>query len=70
MMKIVVFVSLILSAGLSLSQTIVGNPTATQTITQPVGTSLNDNTFNSVRWVASSYNWSQSPSADLTVPGA
>jgi hypothetical protein len=49
---------------------IVQAPLAGQTVTQPAGTTLNVNTFASIRYVTPSFNFSQSPAADLSAAGA
>jgi hypothetical protein len=49
---------------------IVPTPSASQTIVQSVGTSLNTNTFNGIRYVVPSDNWSQTLAVNLATPGA
>jgi hypothetical protein len=46
------------------------SPPSNQNIAQPVGTSFNANTFNGVRYVAASDNWSQTVSANLAIPSS
>jgi hypothetical protein len=68
-------VLLLLLACLTLgdAQTVVTNPTASQTIAQPVSggttTSLNINNLENARY-ADQFNWIQSPSANLSVAGS
>jgi hypothetical protein len=46
------------------------SPPSNQTIAQPVGTSFNANTFNGVRYVTASDNWSQTVSGNLATPNS
>jgi hypothetical protein len=62
-------VGLLLSGPL-LCQNVVVNPTSNQNIVQPAGTGLNDNNFNSIRYVAASDNWAVTTSTNLSTPGA
>ncbi len=45
-------------------------PTASQTIAQPDGTQFATNNLANIRYVTSSWNWSQTPSDNLATPGA
>lgn len=49
---------------------IVVNPVASQNLIQPVGTVFNANVFEKTRYVDASWNWSQSPVADLSAAGS
>lgn len=57
----------LLLPGVLLAQNVVVNPTGNQNIVQPAGTSLNDNTFNQIRYYTASDNWTQSPSSPTTL---
>ncbi|HTS37815.1 MAG TPA: hypothetical protein VMH04_19225 [Candidatus Solibacter sp.] len=46
------------------------NPTATQSIAQPVGTQFSSNNLANIRYVTSSWNWSQTPADNLGSPGS
>lgn len=46
------------------------NPSFNQVITQPQGTSFSVNSLSNVIFVVPSFNWAQSPSDDLSAPGA
>ena len=46
------------------------SPPSNQNIAQPVGTSFNANTFNGVRYVTASDNWSQTVSGNLATPNS
>ena len=47
---------------------VLTSPPSNQNMQQPVGTSFNDNTFNGVRYVTASDNWSQTANANLATP--
>ena len=47
---------------------VLTSPPSNQNMEQPVGTSFNDNTFNGVRYVTASDNWSQTVNANLATP--
>ena len=46
------------------------SPSGSQNVAQPVGTSFNDNTFNDVRYVTPSDNWSQTVTGNLATPNS
>jgi len=46
------------------------SPSASQNIAQPEGTQFSTNNLANIRYVTSSWNWSQSPSDNLSTPGA
>lgn len=46
------------------------SPLVSQAFVQPVGTSLNANTFNNIRYVTASDNWSQTVSVNLSSAGS
>lgn len=54
----------------SLGQAIVGGPIITQSVVQPLGTSLNVNTLSNIRYVTPSYNWTQTLAVDWSATGA
>jgi hypothetical protein len=58
MKVITILVGLVAFAVSAFTQNVVVNPTGNQNVVQPSGTSLNDNTFNNIRYAASSDNWS------------
>ena len=49
---------------------VVTSPSGSQNVAQPVGTSFNDNTFNNVRYVTPSDNWSQTVTGNLATPNS
>lgn len=46
------------------------SPSASQNIAQPVGTQFSTNNLANIRYVAASWNWLQSPTDNLSTPGA
>jgi hypothetical protein len=49
---------------------VLSAPPSNQNIVQPVGTSFNDNTFNGVRYVTPSDNWSQTVTGNMAAPNS
>jgi hypothetical protein len=48
---------------------VVTNPTSSQNIVQPSNTNFSANNYAGIRYVTSSYNWSQSPTSPATLTG-